>query len=300
MTTQSWNTRVRHDSDALFREWGSEFSTKLAAAGLVQTADTGQINWTTVVRGSNSTDAGYEVWRMNDTAQATAPVFFKIYYGTESTNCPRIRVAVGIASNGSGTVTTIGGGAAAINGTQGSISAQTSDSLRNSYLCVAEGFVGWNWKQNSGNQTESIFLFCRSCDADGTPNTQGAIQATGTISGTAFCNTQCMRFAATAALYTQRTTQTESMMTFFPQKGANGSTLVGSDFQAAVGWMCTPRVGPTFGICGVLDTEVTTGNTLSVALVGSTARTYIALSAVYSMGPGSISNGHPKFAMLWE
>lgn len=24
MTTQSWSTRVRHDSDATFREWGSD------------------------------------------------------------------------------------------------------------------------------------------------------------------------------------------------------------------------------------------------------------------------------------
>lgn len=303
MTTQSWNTRIRNDSTATFREWGSEFSAKLAAAGLVQTADTGQINWATVTLPATSTDGGYEVWRMNDTQQATAPVFLKVYYGTDaSSNAPRIRVALGIASNGSGTVTTIGGGTATIWATHGN-AAQTSDALRNSYLCVNEGFIGWNWKVASG-VSESLFMFCRSADDSGTPTAEGGIMIAGAQSGGAIINSQAMRFASTAALYTLRTAANQTMLGFFPQGGAAGSTLVGSDFQIAVGWMCTPRVRPCIGIAGVLDTEVSVGNTMTVALVGSAARTYIALSSLYPFGPAlpstSVGGGFPKFAMLWD
>jgi hypothetical protein len=39
---------------------------QIAAMGLVQTSDTGQINWVTVARPALNTIAGYEIWRFND------------------------------------------------------------------------------------------------------------------------------------------------------------------------------------------------------------------------------------------
>lgn len=97
-----------NSSDANFRTWGSYFAARFAAVGLVQTTDTGQINWTTVTApGAASTYQGYEVWRFADTLQATAPVYIKIEYGssTSSANNPGIRVQFGSGSNGSGTLT---------------------------------------------------------------------------------------------------------------------------------------------------------------------------------------------------
>ena len=42
------NIRVTNANNDTFRSWGSTISTQIAAMGMVQTADTGQINWTTV------------------------------------------------------------------------------------------------------------------------------------------------------------------------------------------------------------------------------------------------------------
>ena len=97
-----------NSSDANFRTWGSYIAARLGAVGLVQTGDTGQINWTTVLAPTlASTFQGYEIWRFADTLQATAPVYIKIEYGssTTSANNPGVRISFGSGSNGSGTLT---------------------------------------------------------------------------------------------------------------------------------------------------------------------------------------------------
>lgn len=94
-------------SDATFRLWGAGISAKLALMGLVQTADTGQINWTTVTRPlAANTVMGYEIWRFADALQATAPVYLKIEFGSGGvTLAPGVWITIGTASNGAGTLT---------------------------------------------------------------------------------------------------------------------------------------------------------------------------------------------------
>lgn len=88
------------------RQWGQAISTAFAAVGLVKTADTGQINWSTVVTPAAGSMAGYEIWRFADTAQATAPLIFKIEYGTGGqTSYPAINLLVGKGSDGTGAIT---------------------------------------------------------------------------------------------------------------------------------------------------------------------------------------------------
>jgi hypothetical protein len=96
-----------NSSDANFRLWGDYISNQMAAVGLVQTADTGQIDWVTVLTPAGiNTFQGYEIWRFNDTLQATAPVYIKIEYGeSSSVDSPCIRVQFGSGSNGAGTLT---------------------------------------------------------------------------------------------------------------------------------------------------------------------------------------------------
>ena len=96
-------------SDANFRAWGSYVSAQLAAMGLVQTADTGQINWATVTNpGAINTYSGYEIWRFADALQATAPVYIKIQYGEgAATDGPGMRFQFGSGSDGAGNLTGI-------------------------------------------------------------------------------------------------------------------------------------------------------------------------------------------------
>jgi hypothetical protein len=108
MATATFSVPAQITSDAEFRTWGSSINTALAALGLVQTADTGQINWTTVTKPTAATTfAGYEIWRFADSLQATAPVFIKIEYGTGSSGASwhGLAVTVGSGTNGAGTIT---------------------------------------------------------------------------------------------------------------------------------------------------------------------------------------------------
>jgi hypothetical protein len=94
-------------NDADFRSWGSKIAAGIASVGLVQTADTGQINWTTVTKPTlANTSAGYEIYRFNDTLQATAPVFIKVEYGTgASAAIFSLWITVGNLTNGAGSFT---------------------------------------------------------------------------------------------------------------------------------------------------------------------------------------------------
>ncbi len=93
-------------TDAAFRTWGLAYNAKLASMGLVQTADTGQINWTTVLAAvGTNTVQGYEIWRFADALQSTAPVFLKIEYGSGAAAANgSIWVQLGSGSTGTGTL----------------------------------------------------------------------------------------------------------------------------------------------------------------------------------------------------
>lgn len=106
MTYATASLAPTQGTDAAFRAWGSGISALLAAAGLVQTADTGQINWATVTRPTlANTSQGYEIWRFPDALQATRPIFLKIEYGSgTNSGVPQMWVTVGTATDGAGTL----------------------------------------------------------------------------------------------------------------------------------------------------------------------------------------------------
>lgn len=93
-------------NDADFRAWGSGLAAQFAAMGLVKTADTGQIDWTTALRPATNGFAGYEMWRFNDALQTTKPVFVKVEYGIGGgADRPGLRVQVATGTNGAGVLT---------------------------------------------------------------------------------------------------------------------------------------------------------------------------------------------------
>jgi hypothetical protein len=293
MATQSWSTKVRHDSDAEFRLWGLELQTKLLAAGLA--ADETNINWVTVTRPGTNTEAGYEVYHLNDALHSTAPVYIRIGYGTQATAThPRIQVTIGTSTDGSGV---LGGTALSVIITANAGFAQVADTARTSYLCVNEGFVGLSWKNLS--QSDGSFFVCRTCASNGTPSATGALLyvCQGNLNSPA--KVQAFRYAATAAAYTANISASTGALGMNPQSPS--STAVGADNQVMVGWTITPQVTPLFGLCGALETEVPAGNTFSATLVGSTPRTYIGLrDAAGPFGQSPVAATFPKICMLWE
>ena len=99
MSTSSTTVAPDNTSAANFRAWGSAINAALAALGLVQTGDTGQINWTTVA----APGAGTRLRLPHHARQR----HFKLEYGAATTTAtrPGMWLQVGTGSNGTGTLT---------------------------------------------------------------------------------------------------------------------------------------------------------------------------------------------------
>ena len=81
MATTTFSVPTQWSSDATFRTTCSAINTAIVSLGIVQTSDTGQINWTTITKpAAINTYAGYEMYRFNDSLQSTNPVYFKLSY----------------------------------------------------------------------------------------------------------------------------------------------------------------------------------------------------------------------------
>jgi len=113
MTTYTMSSVVADNGTAgsgtAIRAWVQKVHDALVAIGMVQTSDTGQANISTLVAPSAAgTAAGYEIWRFNDTLQATAPVFFKLEYGSGSAGAsPQMWITVGKGTDGAGNITNV-------------------------------------------------------------------------------------------------------------------------------------------------------------------------------------------------
>ena len=107
MAYQVYLTAAQFTSDAEFRAWGKAISDGIAAMGQTRRAESGQVNWTTVTKPTlASTVAGFDCFAFADAFQATAPVVYKLEYGTgNSANAMGLWLTVGSGTDGAGNVT---------------------------------------------------------------------------------------------------------------------------------------------------------------------------------------------------
>lgn len=298
MTTQSWSSTLLHNSDANFRVWGADFAAKLGAVGMVQTADTGQINWASVTRPATNTAGGYEIWRFNDSLQGTSPIFFKIEYGTAGVaTYPQVWITVGTGSNGSGTITGQSSTrvTCAYTGATGSI--YDTASAWPSYFCSVTGFLGCAFKAGITTAVGAppAFFIVRYADTNGTPNGNGFTVYTGRTGAnlTTYMRVQSVRTAATAQTFTADTT---GMFTLIPHN-ITGSTTAAGDLQVFAHWSPMNEVRQVFALCGYVAGEIAAGSTFTCTLMGS-SRTFIALTQ--GITSSSVGSSVSAFAMLWE
>jgi hypothetical protein len=167
-------------TDAKFRTWGLAMSTAMQAAGFVKTADTGQINWVTVTKPvATNTQAGYEIYRFDDDLQATAPIFFRVGYGsggTASGNSPATWITIGTATDGAGTISGIGSSLGALQGYN--VSVTPNNTTMPGYFCHSPGYgfmhFGGNLNTSSNGPSAGIWMICRTGDGSGGYSSTGA------------------------------------------------------------------------------------------------------------------------------
>ena len=104
MTAFALTTYGSNASDATFRVWTKSIFDTIIAGGWVQTADAGQMSFTTVaVPTVINTSAGYVIFAMNDALQATAPCYLKMEFGQgTSLGYLNVWLTMGTATSGTG------------------------------------------------------------------------------------------------------------------------------------------------------------------------------------------------------
>lgn len=173
MAKRIFSTVLNNSSNAGFQAWATELYNEIIAAGLVQTADTGQLSVpVSAARPGNATAAGYWIFRFNDALQATAPIFMKLEVGTSgSVDRPGIWYTVGTGSDGAGNIT----GVVRTRALAASNTAPSSTSTPySSYINHEDGFFGMSWKANSSIYSgQSFIAICRTTDDAGDPTANG-------------------------------------------------------------------------------------------------------------------------------
>jgi hypothetical protein len=263
-------------SDADFRSWGSGLSAQFAAVGLIKTSDTGQIDWSTVLKPSGgSLQRGYEVWRFNDALQATKPVFIRIDFGSGNTAVsPSLWVTVGTGTNGAGTLT----------GQVGTTKQMAGPGGANSYCSGSSSRL--NLAAISG-----LIVLCveRTKTGAGADTGDGIVRyANSTSQGGGY---QLVPFVGSIPAETAVNPALDS--------NAGGASSLGSDV------MLCPTVAfygkPLFASwCIYKSTEITGLTPITFAHLGAT-RTYMPLGG-NSVGTGNNLQATAGYAiaMLWE
>lgn len=304
-TTAPWD----NTTDAGYRAWIIDFHALIGGAGLLQTADTGQVNTATVTRPGTNTLNAYSIWRNSDSS-----MYFKIQFGSgpNGTSGPRIDVQAGEGSDGSGTLT--GATTAQIVVTPNVTGVAFTNNSTNlvSYCCATTSFFGVIWKCNgnilgttpvrpramatfaifktvnsSQTPTNDGFLFMRNTNSTG-----GGTTSTPTIPTIAGTNRSpaanyasgafCIIPGATASL------------------PADSLDLSGNN-MVWMHWGNIPGPVPSLFTCTVKSGDVADLSTFSVTLFGGTAHTYIMIGeqgAGYGESMGINTNF--KIAMLYE
>jgi hypothetical protein len=296
MTTASSNTPASNGSNALFQAWGSELSGQLQAIGLTKTGDTGQINWSSVaVPTAANTAAGYEVYAFNDALQSSAPIYLRIEYGMGAANgagYPGIWVTLGSATNGAGTITGITYLARTLLTPGGGVVSPGTANYAN-FACynATYGAMWFAFKlgaSTSYNANYAIFGVARTTNSSETPTGDGIAVYTSQA-GVLY-----------QIPYSFLTTQAYAAhQQFCMVVGAVTSSLVGTNSQIYRHYTITPAVEYLcqFGSC--VKAELSQGTTATLALLGSTALTYLSLG---TYGSGAANAGTPAYGLmgLWQ
>lgn len=161
-------------SDANFRTWGSTISDLWQDVGLTKTADTGQIDWATVVRPAINTFAGYEIFTLDtDTEQANFGLYIRVDYGVGGAqDRQRLKIQIGESTNGAGTLT-------GKTGTAQTFTAISSNSSSFTHYCSAgDGYFAYAGAWSAGTSATAylanqIFIIERLRDNTGAPTDQG-------------------------------------------------------------------------------------------------------------------------------
>lgn len=312
--TATTATVLDQTTDAGFRTWIAEIITALGTTlTLTQTADTGQINTSTVTRPAvTNTAAGYTIWRFNDTLQSTSPIFIKLEFGTGGTQptAPQMWITIGQGSNGSGTLT--GNLSTRVALCNNNVVSNNTTSYTSRFVYNATyGFLGMCWKYNAQgtpSATQGGFFVFRSNDTNGnaTGDAVMCISNVSSATGSASSNgwMQCYSYLTTT-YYPNNFTS--NGLYWQPYSGSAGIPFQATTTSYSGNSQNFPAIyqTPVFSFSNFLTigllSEQPLGSTFSETVIGSTSLTYLSVGQPFGstyIGPNSSTT--VGLNMLWQ
>lgn len=274
----------------------------LIGAGLIQTADTGQLNIAGIAsQGNANFDHGYRIYRFNDSLQATDPLFIKVIFGTgDNVGHTCLRVTTGQGSNGSGTLT----GRVSTQLRCGGAYIGPTQNMSNStfYACHTEGFFGLNFCPNNShpaNYSTLALTIARTRDTsgnfDGVGNVLSSWQSSGNATGhTAFTRTLDNQFSGSASTH----------VCIAPGVPAN-TALLNGDKQLYPHWYNLPDVRQRWSSFTIRSSELGNSPTsFSASPFNGVSRTFLSIGTATGSGGLAVANatddGNFVPCFLWE
>jgi len=293
MTVSRFNVPITNETVTTYRAWGLGFSNAFKAVGLIQTANTGQVNWATVSLPTTGViTRDYEIFRFNDALQATRPVFIRISYGTSNVgDRPFLSVRAGTATDGAGNLTGLISNEFPVYINLAPLPFESPQLVFGDTSSVA--FSGST--SSTGQPYASIFacVIERSRSELGIPNGDGLWLSVGTTSVSPVAQTQILSFTLNSF------TPVVSGHPFaVPTKLS--SFLMGTALAVFPAIIATPKVqGPGLALlaCGFSDFPRLTEQQITI---GGTLRNYIAISGVTSVSQDFAAQRANGLLLRWE
>lgn len=281
-------------TDAKFRTWGSAVSAALLASGLTNTADTGQINWTTVTKPvATTTKAGYEIWRFNDSLQSTKPIYFRLDYGSNgvaSGNSPCTWLTVGTGTDGAGTIT--GPGMIVTQSVSSATSSSNATSVVGAAYSTSSGActILAGLQYNGSPVHAGLWMISRTCN-----------ETTGVTDGNGVWvyNTSTPSAPATAGASYNPANVYASSSTVAAGMLKNASVSTGSVVQLYKNYALIPVPTPINGALSYYTSDISAMSTFTSSPWG-TSHTYLALGATNSSLHNWLVTGSVVGAYIWE
>lgn len=296
MTTFMSSGSYVNNTDAAFRAWSLAIHDAMIGAGFIQTTDTGQINFATVLKPTAvSTSAGYAMYRFADTLQTTAPIFIKIEFGMGSTLDTTFgwRLGVATGTDGAGGI----GGFLFIQTGWISQAQSSYTGINNTWACHTAG-VGWLAFHYESTSIGSMFGFAisRTMDDAGAPSGEGIsvyIKAISSNQGTV----SLLRFVPTpTVILNQNASQSPCAFPF-------GLTdyKVGVDIQFFPHWTAAPKVRLNPYMFSYINADLTHASPITTTVIDGTSRTYMPLAgqSIIFAGYGGTTSAN-SIAFVWQ
>jgi hypothetical protein len=291
-------------TDASFRAWGKPISDLMQSAGLTKTADTGQIDWTTVVKPTTTYSlTGYEIRKLSNAT--LGDVYFRIEWRTQSaTYASQLRVSLGSGTDGAGNLTGVYMSSVGYFDTLSSGANRSTTTNYTSYCFVDDGTfaLALNPGMGNGSTYTDLFVFARTSDSDGTYNGNGWMIAHAGSSGQTF-----FRYWSSELKFCPNTNITNyATPVCFPYPYA--ATQASIEYTGHYGAVCviahaTPKRNWHKNMVCLNSADAAVGATVTATVLGAT-HTYLSLGTTYRAvagGPnGNNANDKGALALLWD